>query len=471
MFEINGSISTNDGVSFTFGAGGNQGGEGNDGGAEWFIENVREELDAANEYFFDRDKSQLLFVYNGTGAPPSSLKFEVPQLRNLIELHGSSSDSPITNVAIHDLTFKDTRPTFMDPRSNPSGGDWALERNGAFLLENTENITISDSLFTHLDSNAISVNGYNRYLSVTDNEAVWLGQNFIASWGRPDGNSGLNGIFPRYTSVTGNFVHEIGHIQKQSSFYFQAETAQTHIANNIVFNIPRAAINFNDGFGGGSEIVDNLLFNTCRESGDHGAFNSWDRLPYVTDIRNPGVPSTIPAHNEAHRNFIVSNYAADGGCLDNDDGSSYYDIHHNFCVYGGHKGDFDGNNKRSFNNIAVYPSVYGVTCVSIGAQGLPPLGYADGYYNNTCILSNNGANYLRVPGDLKDTKAFKAGMIVHDNKVYAPKANVTVSLNGKVYSFEEFVSKGLDPGTTVKDGDTLNVETIIEWGRDVLQMQ
>ena len=52
------------------------------------------------------------------------------------------------------------------------------------------------------------------------------------------------------------------------------------------------------------------------------AFNSWDRLPYITTVRN-GTASTIPAFNEAHHNFIVANYAADGGCLDNDDGSSY----------------------------------------------------------------------------------------------------------------------------------------------------
>jgi hypothetical protein len=70
--------------------------------------------------------------------------------------------------------------------------------------------------------------------------------------------------------VEGNFVHEIGHQQKQSSFYFQAETAQCTLQNNIVFNIPRAAINFNDGFGGGSVLTQNLLFNTCRESSDHG---------------------------------------------------------------------------------------------------------------------------------------------------------------------------------------------------------
>ena len=43
---------------------------------------------------------------------------------------------------------------------------------------------------------------------------------------------------------------------------------------------------------------------------------------------------TIIAHVQVTNNFIVCNYAADGGCLDNDDGSSYYSIRSNFCVYG-----------------------------------------------------------------------------------------------------------------------------------------
>ena len=41
------------------------------------------------------------------------------------------------------------------------------------------------------------------------------------------------------TLIEGNWIREIGHIQKQSSFYFQAETAQAIIKNNICFNIPR----------------------------------------------------------------------------------------------------------------------------------------------------------------------------------------------------------------------------------------
>lgn len=34
----------------------------------------------------------------------------------------------------------------------------------------------------------------------------------------------------------------------------QAKACQTQLEDNIVFNGPRAAINFNDGFGGGTNV-------------------------------------------------------------------------------------------------------------------------------------------------------------------------------------------------------------------------
>jgi hypothetical protein len=167
-------------------------------------------------------------------------------------------------------------------------------------------------------------------------------------------------------------VHDIGLEQKQSSFYFQAQSCENTLAANIVYNIPRAAVNFEDGFGGANVLTDNLFWNSCRESSDHGAFNasnapdltlpptsrpaseltpsfepsnpfcpltntysltaalqSWDRMPYVTMVRDGVTPSSIPAFNDVHHNMIVANYAADGGCLDNDDGSCWYRIHDN----------------------------------------------------------------------------------------------------------------------------------------------
>ena len=94
-----------------------------------------------------------------------------------------------------------------------------------------------------------------------------------------------------------------------------------------MFNIPRAAINFNDGMGGGDILENNLLFNTCRESGDHGPVNSWDRQPFLAPLRY-GVPSFEPLVRHIGWNFIMINYGAAQG-VDNDDGSSWFRVHHN----------------------------------------------------------------------------------------------------------------------------------------------
>ena len=55
-----------------------------------------------------------------------------------------------------------------------------------------------------------------------------------------------------------NIVHEIGHYQKQSSAWFQAQSCLNNISANLLYNGPRALINWNDGFGGGSVVEGNV---------------------------------------------------------------------------------------------------------------------------------------------------------------------------------------------------------------------
>merc|ERR1719152_85175 len=98
--------------------------------------------------------------------------------------------------------------------------------------------------------------------------------------------------------------------------WFQAKAAKSILKKNLFFNGPRAGINFNDGFGGGDVVAQNLIFNTCRESGDHGPINSWDRQPFLTTVRT-GKPSLIPATRHVRQNIIVSNYEGTKG-VDND---------------------------------------------------------------------------------------------------------------------------------------------------------
>ena len=106
---------------------------------------------------------------------------------------------------------------------------------------------------------------------------------------------------------------------------------------------------------GGNTVFNNVLFNLCRESSDHGPFNSWDRQPFLTDI-NDRSGSLIPAFNEFHHNLIIGNYGS-SLCIDNDDGSAFYHLHDNYLVYGGHKSDFGGHDKVSMANFNLYPLV------------------------------------------------------------------------------------------------------------------
>jgi hypothetical protein len=108
--------------------------------------------------------------------------------------------------------------------------------------------------------------------------------------------------------ITNNIMREIGIYQKQSSGWGQAKTALSNITNNIMFNMPRAAINFNDMMGGGDVVESNLIFNTCRESGDHGPINSWSRQPFLTTVKDGKTKSFDPAPRIIQKNFIFANY-------------------------------------------------------------------------------------------------------------------------------------------------------------------
>lgn len=200
---------------------------------------------------------------------------------------------------------------------------------------------------------------------------------------------------------------------------------------------------------------------------------SWDRLPYVTDIRDGSTPSTVPAVTTAHNNLIVANYGADGGCLDNDDGTSYYDIHHNVCFFGGHKSDFDGHSKRSFSNLHIVPYVYGVKCIG-ELQAMPKKGYAEAYFNNTCILPTAGATYARLagcPGELRNDSAsiaaLTAGMHLSNNTVYCPGGAPILDCGSHKVPLPEAHVRGYDLGTVIH-ADLPNTETIVRWAKALL---
>jgi len=365
----------------------------------------------------------------------------------------------------------------MNPWAVPSGGDWGLYRGGAIFIEGAESITVQHNTLTRLDGNGIFVSGYTRDVTIADNEFSWIGCSPMAAWGYTKENDGMDGQQPRYTSILRNYVHEFGHYEKQSSFWFQAKACLTQIEDNVVFNGPRAGINFNDGFGGGTNVTQNLIYNQCRESGDHGAMNAWDRTAYISDVKY-GKPSYTAQMNGVYKNFIIANYGASQG-FDTDDGSSWYDIHDNFFFEAdAWKMDYGGHDSRFTGNIVYHGHNDGQNCVNTWPF-LPDHGAV--WENNTCILPKSTNLFGSISGCNCPGKGTvnpfntsdpgsnpqngECGVTFGNNRYFTQNGTATCNRCG---DFETKWKAQNEPDSTVSELPT--DEEIISWARAKLNM-
>jgi hypothetical protein len=92
------------------------------------------------------------------------------------------------------------------------------------------------------------------------------------------------------------------------------------------------------------------------ETSDHGPYNSWDRLPYLTTVLN-GTKTIDSAYNHLESNMFFSGSPFS---IDTDDGSDRVNCTSNVIVAQPlFKTDFSGHTKTFQNNVALYGSCGG----------------------------------------------------------------------------------------------------------------
>ena len=465
QFKLSGRDSTKRELTFAYG--GWQEARGCSGGAEWYVENIFEELDSPGEWFYNDTEKRLYLYPNGT-LPTEGIG---TVLDRVVEVVGSMQ-SPVIDVSINNITFAHTATTFLQRYEVPSGGDWSVHRGAAVFAEGVKGFRVLNCLFDAPGGNALFISKYARSVLIDGNEVVWSGDSGIVAVGEAELIDGTNGNQPRGVAVTGNLVHENGVFGKQSSPYMQSVACETTLTSNVFFNGPRAGINFNDGFGGGNHLENNLVFNQVRETGDHGPFNSWDRQPYLTTVRN-GTASLTPAQSNITRNFLINNYHSTWP-IDHDDGSCYYYDTYNYMIYGGYK-NYLGHTQVVQNNVYVYPDAahsadveaflsYPYCASSDGAsRGTHASGFDEHWTNNTCIIGNANIYHFSScdPKDPKDLVPYTAY-----NSFYAPNKMVYIKCGNVNFTLSDFQKIGYDVGSTVSD--PVDVDTIVEWGKKLL---
>ncbi len=324
-----------------------------------FVENVFEELDAPGEWYFDKAKHRL-YVKPEPGVDLSRAGIIGAGLRELFVLKGTAAE-PVRHIGFEGLTFKHTKRVFMEPYERLLRGDWSIARLAAVRFEGTEDCTVRDCFFEDLGGNGVFLSRYNRRVDVAGCRFTRLGESGVCVVGDygavrsgaieygntiPQDQIDLTpgpktANYPGHCRIHDSLLHHIGLVGKQVAGIVLSMSEEITVSHNTIYQCPRAAICINDGCWGGHVIEFNDAFNTVRESGDHGPFNSWGRDRWWKTSYNGGrdiepfAKERCLLDNWKVTHIRNNRFAHPGGHswgIDLDDGSSNYRVYNNLCL-------------------------------------------------------------------------------------------------------------------------------------------
>ena len=273
-------------------------GTGRGSSSPFYVENIFEELDVPGEWFFDKNTSTL-YYYPFEDTNLQKAQIEVAVLKDLIQIKGNS-DKPVQYITINGLEFTQSKTTFMEKYEPLARGDWAIHRGGAVFMEGAENCTVYNCNFQYLGGNGVFMSKYNRNNKVLNSRFFHTGESGVCFVGSPDAvrwfatwdDQDIYGKkwedmrenldlkvgpktpnYPKDCVVENCLMYEIGDYGKQTSGVIISMSHKITVSHCDVFNIPRAGITINDGTWGGHIIEHNDIWETVRESGEHGPFN------------------------------------------------------------------------------------------------------------------------------------------------------------------------------------------------------
>lgn len=331
--------------------------------SETFVENIKEEMDANNEWFLDKTAGEVSIILDD-GTNPNTALVEGSVLKGLVEIRGSRQ-VPVRHVELSGLAFTQSANTFMQTTETLLRSDWKVYRGGAIYITGGENIDIGNSSLYEIGSNGIFVDGYNLKINIHDNEIRDLGfsainfagkeaavRNPLTEYGHTTPLAEIDPIpgpatqgtaveeYPRESVADNNLIYRIGLKGLQGTGVGIDIAAKIRVSHNSIYDVPRAGINIGDGTWGGHIVEGNDVFNTVRLTGDHGSFNSWGRDRFWdSGFKNakytPGKNYGELVKLDSLYQIVLRNnrFRCDHGWdVDLDDGSSNYLIESNLLI-------------------------------------------------------------------------------------------------------------------------------------------
>ena len=336
-----------------------------------YIENVREEMTLPGEWYFDKENRRVYVILK----PEHNLdSAEICVNSSFFVFKGCK------NVSLENIKFRHAKRTFMLTNEPLLRSDWTIYRGGAIYFANSSDCSVSKCSLFDIGTNGVFVDGKNNNITVSKCHFKDLGASAVCFVGKPssvrsplfdatasqsflkiDKKRGpKNKEYPKNCSVEDCLIEHVGTVEKQATGVEISMSYGINVINTSIYDASRAGINISEGTFGGHIIDGCDVFDTVKETGDHGSFNSWgrDRYWHLSDL----VPSEIYKYVnlDSLGKTIIRNsrFRCDRGWdIDLDDGSSNYEIYNNLCLNGGIKLR-EGFNRYVHHNVTVNNSIH-----------------------------------------------------------------------------------------------------------------
>lgn len=336
-----------------------------------YIENVREEMTEPGEWYFDKENRRVYVILK----PGHSLKrAEICVNSSFFALKGCK------NVSVENIKIRRAKRTFMLTNEPLLRSDWTIYRGGAIYFTQSSDCCVSKCALFDIGTNGIFVDGKNRNITVSKCHFKDLGASGVCFVGKPssvrsplfdatESQSFLeidkkrgpkSNEYPKGCRVEDCLIERVGIVEKQATGVEISMSYGIRVINTSIYDTSRAGINISEGTFGGHVIDGCDVFDTVKETGDHGSFNSWgrDRYWHLSDLAPREIHKYASLDCMGKTVIRNSRFRCDRGWdIDLDDGSSNYEIYNNLCLNGGIKLR-EGFGRYVHHNITVNNSVH-----------------------------------------------------------------------------------------------------------------
>lgn len=447
------------------------------------LENVFEELDAPNEFYYDCI-NETLYFYSET-EPKGAIEIEYAVRQTLLEINDSTC-----KIRVSDLNFEKTDNSMYKGKwERYLRSDWAYNDCACVNINNSSNISFENCDFNQLGNNAVLIRNDSANISIDNCDfrncfsngililgdkystyctSSWENDNHISYMESPEKTGARNNKYPKNIIINNCLFEWLGLTDLQSAGVCISLAHKVTVSNSTFRHLPRAGINIAENAFGGHRIIHNDLWDCVRETGDHGLFNSWgrDRFWSLERFETTGkygkIKKPYAFSDMLDRNKIISNRVIGNGSfgIDLDDGSSGYDIENNLCIGVSIKLR-EGFQRVVENNVIINA----------------PIDYHCAYYKNDDIIRNNivcndtviknilinkGSNTLfqnnyHISETSVDTPQFKSVTSLTAENVLSGK----YSLPGIKSLSQVYGKNGVEPPVITVNSNAHNAEKIV----------